>query len=110
MRALRRGFIMAAIGLLAALFTPTPAHAATFNVKTYGATGNGSTNDTAAINAAINDVFNKGGIIEFPAGTYKSANSIHLKSNITFQLDSGATIMGAPNDTYDAAESNPFDS
>jgi polygalacturonase len=110
MRALRRGLVLAAIGLLAAFVAPVPAHAATFNVKSYGATGNGSTNDTPAINAAINDVFNKGGgIIEFPAGTYKSANSIHLKSNITFQLDAGATIMGASNDTYDAPESNPFD-
>ena len=83
---------------------------AVFNVKDYGATGNGSTNDTAAINAAITAANSAGGgTVQFPSGTYKSANSIHMKSNVTIQLDSGSTIMGASNDDYDAPESNPND-
>ncbi len=39
----------------------------TVNVKDYGATGDGTTNDTTAIQNAINA---SGGIIYFPAGTY----------------------------------------
>src|SRR5436190_16082019 len=55
------------------------------NVKSFGATGNGTTNDTGAINRAI-AAANKasgGGVVEFPAGTYRSANSIHMMSNVT---------------------------
>lgn len=43
-----------------------------YNVKTYGAVGNGSTNDTAAIQAAIDAaVAADGGVIYFPPGTYE---------------------------------------
>lgn len=42
-----------------------------FNVTYYGATGNGTTDDTAAIQAAINAAQNDGGgIVYFPAGTF----------------------------------------
>jgi polygalacturonase len=110
----RRGLVTSALALLLGAATvaiaPTVAWAATFNVRDYGATGNGSTNDTAAINRAI-DAANAdgGGIVVFPAGTYRSANSIHLKSNVTIQLDAGSTILGSPNDDYDAPEPNPND-
>ncbi|MGH3646427.1 MAG: carbohydrate-binding protein [Micromonosporaceae bacterium] len=88
----------------------TASQEATFNVRDYGATGNGSTNDTAAINRTITAANNAGGgIVQFPSGTYRSANSIHLKSNVTIQLDSGSTILGSPNDTYDPPEPNPWD-
>src|SRR5256714_4693209 len=109
-----RGAILASIvtAALAGLAVGyiAPASAAAFNVKDYGATGNGSTNDTAAINKAISAASTAGGgVVEFPAGTYKSANSIHLKSNITLQLDAGSTVVGASGTGYDAAESNPND-
>jgi len=107
-----RKYAVAAVALAigaALVALPTMAYAATFNVKNYGATGDGSTNDTAAINAAINAANSAGGgIVEFPAGNYKSKNSIHLKSNVTIQLDAGSTILGSSADTYDAAESNPY--
>src|SRR3982751_1693817 len=80
-----RGAILASVVTVAlggrAVGYIAPASAAAFNVKDYGATGNGSTNDTAAINKAINAASTAGGgVVEVPAGTYKSANSIHLKS------------------------------
>ena len=46
-----------------------------FNVKAFGATGNGTVDDTAAINAAISATDSRGGIIFFPTGTYK-VNSV----------------------------------
>jgi hypothetical protein len=45
-------------------------------------------------------------VVVFPKGTYLS-RTIHLKSNITLQLNSGATIRAASNG-FDAPESNPF--
>ena len=74
--------------LLAASVLAEPAQAADFNVKDYGAVGNGSANDTAAIDRAITAANSAGGgTVRFPSGTYRSPNSIHLKSNVTLQLD-----------------------
>lgn len=97
--------------LVAALVPALPAAAAgTFDVRDYGATGNGTTNDTPAINRAIAAANAAGGgTVVFTAGTYRSANSIHLLSNVTVQLDSGSTIAGASGTGYDAAEPNPND-
>jgi Glycosyl hydrolases family 28 len=78
------------------------------NVRDLGATGNGFTNDTAAINQAIDECnANGGGDLVFPAGTYAAA-SIHLKSNVRFLLDQKAVITGARTG-YDPPEPNPFD-
>lgn len=53
------------------------------NVKDYGAIGDGSTDDTAAIQAAINAMSTAGGgEIHFPKGTYKITSSLALKSNV----------------------------
>ncbi len=109
--------VLAAIGLLlygqgGASASAQPAHPAAtpvFNVKSFGATGNGSTNDTPAINKAI-AAANKagGGIVEVPSGTFKAGGSIHMMSNVTIQLDSGSTLAGAGSG-YDAPEANPND-
>lgn len=99
-----------AVALVLGLAQPPAVTAATvFNVRSYGATGNGTTSDTAAINRAITAA-NKagGGIVEFPAGTYLSPASIHMLSNVTVQLDSGSTVKGASGTGYDQAEPNPY--
>ncbi len=70
-------------------------HAASIcNVKTYGATGNGSTKDTTAIQNAIN-ACSGGGTVDFPAGNYLTAPLFLLKNNITLNVESGATILGS---------------
>jgi len=57
-----------------------------YNVKTYGATGNGTTDDSAAIQAALTAVAtNIGGVVYLPAGTYKVATSLTVKSYTTIR-------------------------
>jgi polygalacturonase len=72
-------------------------HAArTCDVRAFGAKGDGTTKDTAAIQGAIEACARKGGgAVHLTAGTYVSA-PIVLKSNITLQLDKGATLLGSP--------------
>lgn len=83
-----------------------------YDVKDYGASGDGKTLDSPAINKAIEDAAAKGGgTVYFPAGTYLSV-SIRLKSNIALYLDQGSTILAAdPKDgyKYDFPEENKWD-
>lgn len=67
-----------------------------YNVKDFGAIGDGNHLDSKAINSAI-DAANTagGGTVYLPVGTYLSG-SIHLKSNICLNIDQGATIVAAP--------------
>ncbi|HEX6352006.1 glycosyl hydrolase family 28 protein [Actinophytocola sp.] len=107
---LRRLISVLALAAGAVIAVPGVANAATFNVRDFGATGNGSANDTPAIQRAIDAASAAGGgTVLFPSGTYQSRNTIHLRSDITMQLDAGATIRGASNDDYDDAEDNPWD-
>ena len=72
-------------------------HAAqTCDPRDFGAKGDGTTKDTTAIQGAIDACAGKGGgTVRLTAGTYLSA-PIVLKSNITLQLDKGATLLGSP--------------
>jgi polygalacturonase len=87
--------------------------AAVYDVRAFGARGEGKTLDTRAINSAIDAASAAGGgTVLFPAGTYLSF-SIHLKSNIALYLDQGATILAAdPKEakgSYDLPEPNQWD-
>ena len=65
------------------------------DARAYGAKGDGVAKDTAAIQSAIDDCEKRGGgTVRLTAGTYLSA-PIVLKSNITLQLDKGATLLGS---------------
>ena len=65
------------------------------DVRTFGAKGNGATNDTAAIQKAINSLPSTGGTVVIPAGTYgiDAVTSLKLRSNVTIQM-SPTTILG----------------
>lgn len=66
-----------------------------FDVRRFGATGDGRTSDTAAINRAILAVKAAGGgTVVFPTGDYLS-HSIRLCSHLTLRLGSGATLIAA---------------
>ncbi len=81
-----------------------------YNVRNFGATGDGKHLDHGAINKAIIACADAGGgTVIFPAGNYL-CGSIHLKSNIRLYLDAGTVISGAPPEmhAYDTAEAFPF--
>jgi polygalacturonase len=93
---------------------PTASHerpGSIYDVRAFGATGDGKTIDSPAINRAIDAAANAGGgTVLFPAGTYNSF-SIRLKNNIALQIMQGATILAADtpatgSEGYDPAESN----
>lgn len=74
-----------------------------YSVALSGATGNGTTDDTAAIQAAVNAT-PQGGICFFPAGTYKLTAAISLPTNIslrgTFVLSqTGGTVLSQTGST-----------
>jgi polygalacturonase len=120
---------LSGMGLAAAAATTVPAaYAATkrsspaatsyiFDVRTYGAIGDGKTVDSPAINKAIEAAAAAGGgTVLFPAGTWLSF-SIRLKSHVNLHLSQGAIILAADSPlpgattgynggTYDAAEPN----
>jgi len=82
-----------------------------YDVRTFGATGDGATLDTPAINRAIEAAAAAGGgTILLPAGAYLCF-SIRLKSNVALYLDQGATIVAAEpqqnGKAYDSPEPNP---
>jgi polygalacturonase len=86
-----------ALVLAVAAFSASALHAAaSCDARAYGAKGDGATKDTAAIQKAIDACAAKGGgTVLLTAGKYVSA-PIVLKSNITLQLDKGATLFGSP--------------
>ncbi len=100
--------VMPILSFCVALAAAQPGRAPVYDVKSYGATGAGKAADTDAINNAIAAANAAGGgTVFFPAGTYVSG-SIHLKSNVTLYLDSGAVIQASPDpEAYDEAEPNP---
>ncbi len=66
------------------------------NVRDLGATGDGKTKDTLAIQQALDrcNVLG-GGEVRVPPGDYLTA-ALVLRSNTTLRLDEGASLMGSP--------------
>jgi polygalacturonase len=88
----------------------TPLAAVVFDVRNYGATGDGKTLDTDAINRAITAAHVKGGgTVYFGPGTYLSA-SIRLQSNVSLFLAAGSVIEAAHHTAakYDEPEPNEW--
>lgn len=78
-----------------------------FNVRDFGAKGDGKTLDSPAINAAIEAAVNDGGgQVLIPAGTYLSG-SIRLKSDIDLHLCAGAKILAVNPKRFKQPENGP---
>ena len=107
------GGLVAIVILLLAVLSAASTRAMVYDVRAFGAKGDGKTLDTRAINQAIDAAAAAGGgTVNFPAGTYLSV-SIRLRSNITLQLNQGATILAAEpipgKVAYDLPEPNEWD-
>ncbi len=99
------------IRVCAALAATSLFAAGTFDVRDFGARGDGVAKDTAAIQRAI-DAAEKagGGTVNVPPGNYLSG-TIHLKSWVTLHLMNGATILASTdNNDFDPYETLPFKS
>jgi len=66
------------------------------DIKEFGAVGDGKTNDTLAIQQALDrcSVFG-GGQVRVPDGEYLTG-AIMLRSNTTLHLEAGASLLGSP--------------
>jgi polygalacturonase len=80
---------------------PPPASDVVVNVKDKGAAGDGKSDDTAAIQAAIDEVAGTRGTVFVPNGVYlvnAVDNNLKLGSDMTLKLAGGATLKAIAND------------
>jgi hypothetical protein len=54
----------------------------TISVKDFGATGDGTTDDTTAIQNAINSFTSNGGVLNFPVGNYKITSTLTVSKPV----------------------------
>jgi polygalacturonase len=86
------------ISLLLALLVAValPVQAKVCDANSYGAKADGTTKNTQAIQAAIDDCAKAGGgTVKLSGGTFLSG-PIVLKSHVTLDLDKGTTLLGSP--------------
>src|SRR5208282_5098955 len=91
----------------AAQSSPAIRGGAGYDVKLFGATGDGKSIDTPAVNRAI-EAANAagGGTVRFPPGNYL-CYSIRLKSNVALYLDQNAVIIAAEPGATSSASYDP---
>ena len=79
-----------------------------YNVRDYGAKGDGATLDTAAVQAAIDACTrDRGGIVLIPAGDFL-VGTVELKSNVTLHLAASGRLLGSSNpEHYSAGKGVP---
>jgi len=90
----RRIFLVSAVVATAA-FGASAADTAAFDVTRHGAIGDGTTLNTAAIQAAIDACTAAGGgTVNVPPGTFLTG-TLFLKDNVRLHLDHAATLLGS---------------
>jgi polygalacturonase len=83
--------------MVAAATMSSTSSATTFDVREFGAKGDGKTLDTAAIQKALDECGNAGGgTVRFPAGTYLS-QPLLVRTKTTVLLEAGATLLATAN-------------
>ena len=81
--------------------TRVPWPATQFNVRDYGATGDGATDDTSALQAALAAAAkNNGGVVFLPRGVYKITAGLSLPPQTTLRGESRESVwLMVPDDT-----------
>ncbi|MGA8111855.1 MAG: glycoside hydrolase family 28 protein [Acidobacteriaceae bacterium] len=95
----RRPFItrLQIAAMMTALCLSAAAHAAkTCDARKYGAKADGTTNDTRALQSAIDACAARGGKVVLAGGTFLSGPLV-LKSNVDLDVAAGATLLGSSN-------------
>lgn len=72
---------------------------ATLNVTAYGAVGDGWTDNTLAIQRALDEAGKRGATVEIPEGTFITG-ALFLHSNTTLRIAKGATLKAINAETY----------
>src|SRR5579864_2554972 len=84
---------LAAAAIAMMMTLPAMAASKVCDARTYGAKADGTTKDTKAIQAAIDDCAKAGGgTVKLAGGTFVSGPVV-LKSNITLDIAKGATLF-----------------
>jgi polygalacturonase len=80
-----------------------------YNIRRYGAKGDGIALDTAAVQAAIDACHQDGGgMVLVPAGTFQ-IGTVELKSNVTLHIAAAGKLLGsADGKQYHAVDSIPL--
>ena len=93
--------VAAGVGLLlpTAARATRPRGSTRVDVRQSGATGDGTTDDTSAIQRAIDGLPEDGGTVHVPAGTYAidATRSVQLRSRMHLELAPGAVLVAIPN-------------
>lgn len=85
------------VGPVAEEKTIEPLMGAVYNVRDFGAYGDGMMVVTDSIQAAIDRAAAAGGgLVYFPPGTYVSGTLV-LRDSVTLHLETGARLLGSPN-------------
>lgn len=101
------GTVASSNAALSLLYSAPPQPAipnGTNNVTGFGATGDGVTTNTSAIQAAIDALAASpahGGTVEIPPGVYLSG-PLYLSNSINLQIDAGATLQMLPYGSFPA--------
>ncbi|HTX22032.1 MAG TPA: glycosyl hydrolase family 28 protein [Candidatus Aquilonibacter sp.] len=80
-----------------------------YNIRDFGAVGDGKTLDTAAVQAAIAACTkDQGGVVLVPAGVFV-IGTVEMKSNVTLRIAAGGKLLGSGDGKqYYAAEAIPL--
>ena len=85
--------------LIATLLAAMVAHGADYNVRAFGAKGDGAAKDTAAIQRAVDTAGAAGGgRVVLDPGTYLSG-TVWLRSHVELRLEKGAVLKGSTCET-----------
>lgn len=102
-----RSFLLVALISCAGIGAVRAGAEKTCDVHTYGATGDGRTKDTAAIQAAIDDCAKTGGTVRVEGAPVFISGPLSLRSKVTLNVGAGTTLA-ASSDHDDFPEEQQF--